>query len=90
MTVTPTLLDVEGWRAHLARTGETLHVYLDGVDVTRGAYRAAYFEDGIHGEVNRYTRNADGQYYRDPATGTVASETLTGVLVILPGEEIPR
>lgn len=35
-------LDVHGHRRHLARTGETLHVYVDGVDVT---HRCAEADD---------------------------------------------
>lgn len=86
MTTTPiTDLDVPGWRAHLAATGDVLHVYLDGVDVTEGSYRARFCEDGQHGHVWRYKRNAAGQHYRDPAVGRAAFEVRFGVLTLAPG-----
>ena len=81
-----TILDVPEWRRHFSRTGESLRVYLDGVDVSRGSYRAAFYEDGIHGEVWRYRVNADGRHYYDPAIRGCAREVLVGRLVIAPGE----
>jgi hypothetical protein len=82
-----TFLDVDDWRAHLARAGEHLHVYLDGVDVTRGAFQADFFEDGVHGQVWRYKRNAQGHHYLDPERPREAAyEVLFGVLVIAPGD----
>jgi hypothetical protein len=81
-----TWLDVYCWRAHLALTGETLHVYLDGVDVTQNSFRAVFHEDGRHGNVWRYKRNADGQVYCAPGTLCPAVEVLTGLLALVPGE----
>lgn len=80
-----TVLDVPRWRAHLMTTGEVLHVFLNGVDVTKDSTRAVFCEDGIHGWVWRYLRNADGLHYRDPATGRAAVEVLRGELRLVPG-----
>jgi hypothetical protein len=81
-----TWLDVPTWRAHLATTGEVLHVYLGSVDVTRDSSRAVFCEDGIHGYVWRYLRNAHGQHYRAPGADHAAYQVLFGVLTIAPGD----
>lgn len=80
-------LDVEGWRRHHALTGESLHVHVNGVDVTKDCFRAIMHVDHIHGDVWRFKRDAAGRHYLD-GTGRVAHEVLTGILVIEPGGPI--
>jgi hypothetical protein len=79
-------LDVDTHRAHLTRTGETLHVYLNGEDVTRYAFRAVFHNDGINGTVWSYRRDERGSHFLDPETGKVATEMRSGRLLITPGE----
>lgn len=38
-------LDPGGWRVHYSTTGEALHVFLDGVDVTRDSFEAQEGDD---------------------------------------------
>ena len=60
------LLTVDGHRAHAAATGEHLHVYLDGVDVTRNCYEA----DDVAGYVLVYCRD-EREHKRLDATGAL-------------------
>lgn len=38
-------LDPGAWRVHYSTTGEALHIFLDGVDVTRDSYEAQEGDD---------------------------------------------
>jgi len=78
----PFVLDVDGHRRHLELHGETLHVLVNGVDVTRTAFWASV----PTGEVFVFKRDVDGRHFIDPYTGTAAKELLRGVVSIVPGE----
>lgn len=78
----PATLDVNGWREHLERTGESLRVYLDGEDVTERCFRYEFHEDHVMGVVWLFKLNADGRCYREG--GYVAKEMRTGNLSVRP------
>jgi hypothetical protein len=80
-----TFLDVGGWHAHRARTGEMLHVYVDGDDVTSLCFRAVMHDDQIHGTAWVFALDAEGRKHLDGATGKVATEERRGRLEIRPG-----
>lgn len=84
-------ITVAGHRAHLNATGESLRVYLDGVDVTRNTYEA----DDVAGYVLVYCRDevehrrldATGALHVTPDGGECEACRLhvTGDVVIAPG-----
>lgn len=80
-----TFLDVDRWHEHLAKTGEQLHVIVNGVDVTARCYRAIKHTDGIHGDAYCFSLNEHGQKYVDKKTHEVAKEVITGHMEIKPG-----
>lgn len=80
-----TYLDVDLWNKHLARTGEHLHVRLDGEDVTTRCFRACRYVDRINGDVWLFKVNDEGHKYIDRATGKPATEMRSGRLDIEPG-----
>jgi hypothetical protein len=80
-----TFLDVDGWNKHHADTGESLHVYVDGVDVTKHCYRAIMHADHIHGDAWVFKVNEQGRHYFDREANDVARELLTGFMRIEAG-----
>ncbi len=86
MGESPRFLDVAKWRAHKARTGEDLHVILDGEDVTTRCFRAIFYDGSlVRGDVWIYRLNDAGQRYVDHDTKAIATEMRTGDLQIIPG-----
>jgi hypothetical protein len=85
------VLTVEGHIGHKQATGETLHVYLDGVDITGSSYWA----DDVSGEVRLYCRDAEhhrqldakGALHMDGGGG-VCRMLLKGHVVIAPGPRL--
>lgn len=68
-------LDVPGHRARFARTGEWIHVYLNGVNVSQDCTIA----DDEAGWAVIFRRGADGRFQDlDPGTGNVASDVRRG------------
>jgi len=61
-------LTMDGWLRHKGLTGEVLHVYLDGVDVTKRCFEAHdrlnYVRLWCRDEVNHDWRCADGYQHR--------------------------
>lgn len=78
-------LNVQDWRQHKEQTGEFLHIYVDGVDVTKDSFFVSIDEDGVYGEVHRYKRNAEGVRYL-VENQSVAREILVGAVEIRPGD----
>lgn len=86
MVESPRSLDVAGWLAHQARTGEDLHVILDGEDVTRRCFRVVFHRDSyVIADVWLYRLTDAGHRYLDPTTGKCATEMRTGEVSIAPG-----
>jgi hypothetical protein len=81
-----TSVDVYGWHRHKARTGEELHVMVDGVDVTLRCFRAIMHADGIHGDAFLFKLNEAGKKYIE--NGQVAKEIRTGAMIIEPGSPL--
>lgn len=85
------LLTLEGHRAHKRATGETLHVFVNGEDVTTAAYEA----NDIEGYALVYCR--DPEHHRDytargfkhlGTSGGACRMHLTGDVVIVPGPDL--
>lgn len=82
----PRYLDAIAWHAHKVRTGEELHVFLDGEDVTSRSFRVIFHHNSnTIGDVWLYLLNAAGERFLDPATNKPAQETRTGHVRIAPG-----
>jgi anaerobic selenocysteine-containing dehydrogenase len=88
------VLSVDGHTAHKQSTGETLHVRLDGVDVTKQCYEAC---DGPEGYVKVYCRDqehhksldAKGARHVDPHSHAGACRLMVrGTVTITPGPEL--
>lgn len=71
-------MDVDRWMRHEAATGERLHVFLDGQDVTS----RCYFSDDTAGEVHLYKWDEPGHIL----FGGAMREVLHGHVVMIPGD----
>lgn len=87
------LLTANGHRAHKAMTGETLHVYVDGVDVTSSCFEV----DDVEGYALIFCRDeqehrrwdAKGAKHIDKGHGGRACQMrLTGNVVVAPGADL--
>jgi hypothetical protein len=76
-------LTVEQWNEHREKTGEHLHVYLDGQDVTLRCRLA----DPIRGVVELYRLNARRMKFFEG--GKIATMFLIGRVEIKAGEPFP-
>lgn len=85
------LVTVESHRGHKKLTGENLHVYVNGVDVSKSCVEA----DDINGYAEVFCR--DQEHHRDLTQkgavhvgrhGGVCRMRLTGDIRIAPGEEL--
>ncbi len=74
----------DDWIEHVHRTGEHLHVYLNGEDVTRRCYRAVFHENRVEGDVWLYVQR-EGRAYFDPDLPGVPRELRTGLMSIQAG-----
>jgi hypothetical protein len=79
-------ITTERWRRHKAETGEYLHVFVDGDEVTTEC-DYANDEEGV---VRLLRRNADGKRYIDPDTHRAAFEWRTGRVEIVPEPNYPN
>jgi hypothetical protein len=73
------LLTPQGWLDHFSQTGEHLHIYLDGEDVTADCY----FADEESGAVGHYVRKDGGRY--TASGGEVLTLERHGRVEIRPG-----
>lgn len=84
-------LTVEGHRAHRATTGEDLHVYFNGRDVTRSCFeaddRAGYVKLFCRDRVSHEDWTAQGAIHIGPGGGA-CRVFLRGDVVISPGEKL--
>jgi hypothetical protein len=69
---------VETWR-RAERSGEYLHVLLDGVDITT----QCFFADDVLGVVAVYKRDENGRIQLDPETREILRETKFGKVEIV-------
>jgi hypothetical protein len=76
-------LTPEGWILHHYRTGEHLHVIVNGEDVTGRCATA----DERAGVATCYRLNTQGHKFLE-LSGFVAMETLRGDVAIVPGEPL--
>lgn len=82
-------LTVDGWRAHKSQTGEHLHTYVNGVDVTWSCYES----DDVEGYALVYCRDPEhhsylvqsGALHIGSGSGVCAMR-IEGDVVIKPGE----
>ena len=74
-------ITVDDWIRHKRETGETLHVHLNGDDVTTRCRVA----DDDAGEVELLVLDADGRAQYDPDTDAPKVEVLEGYVEIIPG-----
>lgn len=85
-------IDIERHRAHRAETGETLHVYLDGVDVTRDCYLADDTRGTVHlicRDEARHQLHGTGRAHLDPKNLHDACRLhRRGRVVIAPGDPL--
>jgi len=77
------VLTVSGWQRHWRTTGEYLHVWLDGMDVTS----ECCYADDEHGLVEVFLRDANGKFHLDEITHDVAKLVVHGKVEIKPGPE---
>lgn len=77
-------LDVDGHRAHKNTTGEDLHVFLDGVDVTSNCYEASDVDGFVRvfcsDPVHHKDWTAKGARHVDKGTGGACRLELHGAV----------
>jgi hypothetical protein len=85
-------LTVQGHMAHKRATGEDLHVFVDGVDVTENCFEA----DDTDGYVKVFCRDRDhhraldakGARHVDARVGGACQMVVRGAVVIAPGAKL--
>lgn len=77
----PRVLTPDVWQRHLATTGEHLHVFLNGRDVTKDCVYASIDE----GKVTHLLRNAEGKFYCAWPGADPARRTVSGTVTFKPG-----
>jgi len=87
-------LDVDRWHEHKRQTGESLHVYYEGIDVTQWCrYAEAGEVDGraevlCHDATHHQPLVAGGCVHLNRKAGIACSHILRGRVVIRPGAEL--
>ena len=82
-------LTVDGWQAHFEKTGERLHVYVDGLDVTDRCVDAniglMYAEVYCHDPIGHHPDVTTGQAHVCPSNHDhVCTHRLRGVITVRP------
>ena len=85
-------LTVDAHHWHLRQTGETLHIWAQGVDVTRNCYEANDVEDYALvyclDETHHRDRRASGHQHIDVAWQRPCRLRIEGGIVIVPGDPL--